>query len=202
MPLLRSRPTSRSGPLGRPLLGGPLLGWTRKSTPVYRLPARRLWLRRRRPMVAIRRGRRLGAGWLVRSRVAVGFGRPFGLLRQGHLPDAQQRAQRDQNTTQNQNASVSQGVIHQATSKLSGRKRPVVILPNAVISSRDRQTTRPLSWSFQPTFLRIITGSPDGFVNVFSDRRPFFAPISVHFLHLILALDTITGAWADLRLAG
>ena len=40
------------------------------------------------------------------------------------------------------------------------------------ISSRDRQTTRPLWWLFQPTFLLVITGFPGAFVNAFSIDSP------------------------------
>jgi hypothetical protein len=164
---------------------GPLVGWTRRVTPVG--------LRRLRcgapPMSGIR-----CALWPVRSCVAGGFMSLSRLLRQGLPPDAQQRDQRDENTDQNQSATVSHGITQQATSGVSGRKRPVVILHYPQLR---HMLQRPADHEAHPgrhdvvlrttNLCRSIRGFLERFVNIFQIAAHFFAPISTHLLHLVLA---------------
>jgi hypothetical protein len=193
---------ARSRPLGRSLLGRlladwPLLGGSRMSRARCRTPFYRLWLRLRRrgpriPAISNRcaigrsaTGRTL-ARRTVGSRVAAGFGRLSRWRRLRLFPGAQQRAKREQDTAQNQNASVSRGITHRTTCGSSGGKKPVVILHHP---QRRHKLQRPADHPavivvVTTTFLPAITGSQGIFVNVLSDRhpllctdhRPFFTP--------------------------
>src|SRR5215203_384674 len=91
----------RSGPLigDRPPVG--LLGRTRCRIPGHR-----------RPLLGDRRPRRIVARRPLRSRGTTRFRRQGGWFRLRYVPDAKQRAQRDQNTNQNQSAPASHGIIH------------------------------------------------------------------------------------------
>ena len=121
------------------------------------------------------------------------------LFRQGLLPDAQQRAQRDQNTDQRQSATVSHGTTQLATSGVSGRKKPVAILR---YSQRRHMLQRPADREDRPGRqrgsknhepLRIIRGFPESFVNGFRIAARFFAPISDRLVHLVLAPGIVRG---------
>jgi hypothetical protein len=77
------------------------------------------------------RGTMAGIGrarWLVRNRLAAGFGRLYRLLRQGLPPGAQKRGKRNQSTDQSQSTTVLHGTTHHTTSGVSGWKKPVAIL--------------------------------------------------------------------------
>jgi hypothetical protein len=100
-----------------PPVGG-LVGRTRCRTPGYRLPVHRLLLRR--ALVGYQRARRIMARRPLRNRGTIRLRRPGGRFRLRLFPDAQQRPQRDQNATQNQNAPAPHGIIHQAASGFSG----------------------------------------------------------------------------------
>jgi hypothetical protein len=135
----------------------------------------------------------------VRSRVAGWFVSLSRLLRQGLLSDVQQRAQRHQNTDQQQSATVSHGTPKQATSGLSGRKKPVAIFH---YPQRRHMLQRPADYEDRPGRqrgssnhepLRIIRGFPEGIVNGFRIAARFFAPISVRLVHLVLAPGIVRG---------
>jgi len=160
---------ARSVPLRRPLLGR-----TRRRTLVYR-----------RPMDGRRRGLWPRARWLVRGRRGAGFRRLCGLLRQRLLPDAQRRAQRDQKTGQDQNASVSHGYTHRATYRSSGEKKPVVILQHPQCRHKlQRPADHPGRYMyvvFLPPSCMSLEGPREALSTPFRISALFRAPISIRF---------------------